>query len=147
MNTTINQNSGKIWWRLQQSKGEDEKDSQLGVVRLRPKTGWERGPVFMSQSQRQEQNINQSITSLVFPFWYLILRMRSWTESSFHFRGKKCFKMRHRINWSLKTRWHRPRIEAGCSGLWVSSSVQTMYFLGIWRFFLKQPAMNQFLNV
>ena len=38
------------------------------------------------------------------PFWYPILRMRSWTWRRFHFRGKKCPKMCLKINPSVKPR-------------------------------------------
>ena len=49
-----------------------------------------------------------------FPFHFILI-MRSWTERSFHFRGKKCCKMHLKRNQSLKTPWH---MKVAHSGLW-----------------------------
>ena len=108
-------------------------DSRKAREKMRRIHNWEWFHSRLRQAE-EEATIYESNTTprakyqskhhkLSFPLCCLILQMRSWTESSFDFRGKKYSKICQKINWSLKTRWHRPRIGAARFRLWAPSSV------------------------
>ena len=56
-----------------------------------------------------------------------------WAWWRFYFRGEKCPKMFLKINWSVKTPWHRLSIGDACSVLYMDSLPKTwnpgLYFL------------------
>ena len=54
------------------------------------------------------------LTTLRFPFWYLILHaFIDLAEVSFS--RENCPKLCLKINWSVETPWHRPSMEVNCS--------------------------------
>ena len=71
----------------------------------------------VSKTYRPKNDIFCLLITFSFLFWYLILRMRSYIWWRFYFREKKCPKMCHKINWSVKTPWHRPSMGVARSGL------------------------------
>ena len=70
-----------------------------------------------------------------FPFWYVILRIRSSTWWRFYFRGKKCPRMCLKINLSVKTLWHRPSMGVTRFALWVpvESEYKKLKYTMIWE--------------
>ena len=70
------------------------------------------------KTYRFKNDIFCFLITFSFSFWYLILRMPSQTRWGFYFRGKRCLEMCLKINWSIKTPWHRPSMGVARSGLW-----------------------------
>ena len=86
---------------------------------------WTNVEYFFKFHKTSQQNLQTwkwyflPFNTFSFPFWYLILRMGLQIWWRFYFRRKKCPKMCLKINWSVKTPWHRPSMRVALSGLWV----------------------------
>ena len=81
-------------------------------------------PVIKTKTPKN--GIFDLLITFSFPLSFLIFIMRSRTERSFHFRGRKCSKMHLKINRSVKTQWHRTSMKVARSGLYTPGSVQCL---------------------
>ena len=94
----------------------------------------------VSKTKTPENDIFDILVTFSFPLSHLIFIMRSWTERSFHFRGKKCaLRNVSKENRSVKTPWHRPSMGVARSGLWapdatvITFKLPGLYTLYQWR--------------
>ena len=94
----------------------------------------------VSKTKTPENDIFDLLVTFSFPLSHLIFIMRSWTERSFHFRGKKCVLWNlSKENRSVKTPWHRPSMGVARSGLWapdatvITFKLPGLYTLYQWR--------------
>ena len=99
--------------------------------------------IFPQTSQQNQNPWKWHFDLLVtfsFPLSHLIFIMRSWTERSFHFRGKKCVLWNvPKENRFVKTSWHRPSMGVARWGLWapdatvITFKLPGLYTLYQWR--------------
>ena len=94
----------------------------------------------VSNTKTPENDIFDLLVTFSFPLSHLIFIMRSWTERSFHFRGKKCVLWNlSKENRSVKTPWHRPSMGVARWGLWapeatvITFKLPGLYTLYQWR--------------